>query len=213
MIRVIIADDHPIVRDALKNLIIDNNMSVVAEAENSSEVLICLDKNKCDLLILDMSMPGNKKGVELIKEIASDRKKSPPILVFSMSNDGKTALAALRAGASGYLTKDSEPGQILEAIQKVVMDGKFVSPAIAEQIMFGQEKEEPGESPNKLLSPREYQIFLMLVDGKSIDAIAEDLFISRQTVGTHKMRLMQKLGLKSNVDIVRYAVKHGLVSY
>jgi DNA-binding NarL/FixJ family response regulator len=212
-IRLIIADDHPIVRDALKNLIKGNHMVVVAEAENGNELLNLLDETKCDLVVLDMSMPGHPVGTELVQMIIDKGEHSPPVLVFSMSNDARMASAVLKAGASGYITKDSEPAQILEAIHKVAEGGKYISHAIAEQILFNPDKESVGQPPHKLLSRREYQIFLMLLDGKSSDTIASELCISRQTVGSHKARLMQKLGLQTNVDIVRYAVSHGLISF
>ena len=211
-IRIVIADDHPIVRDALRNLIVGNHMMVVGEAENGAEVLACLDKMECDLLILDMSMPGHPIGPELVKMIIAKEKNAPPILIFSMSNDGRIALSALQAGASGYITKDTDPTHIMEAIHKVVAGSKYICPTIAEQILLGQEKESSGQPPHKALTRREYQIFLLLLDGKSMEEIASELCISRQTVGTHKMRLMHKLGLQGNVDIVRYAVRHGLIS-
>lgn len=211
-IRLILADDHPIVRDALKNLIKGNNMTVAAEAENGADLLGLLDETECDLLILDMSMPGHPVGAELVQAISGRGSHSPPVLVFSMSNDARMASAVLQAGASGYITKDSEPAQILEAMHKVVGGGKYISPELAEQILFHQGTESVGQSPHKILSRREYQIFLMLLDGKPLDAVASDLNISRQTVGTHKTRLMQKLGLETNVDFVRYALRHGLIT-
>jgi DNA-binding NarL/FixJ family response regulator len=211
-VRIIIADDHPIVREALKNLLAGRNMVVVAEAESGAEVLELLDRTGCDLLILDMTMPGYPAGAELIASIVSKRNSPPPVLVFSMSDDGWTASDALQAGASGYITKDSEPTLILKAIQKVAENGKYISPAVAEKILFGKKREDSGPPPHTQLSKREYEIFLMLLDGKSMDAIASELFISRQTVGTHKTRLMRKLGLQSNIDIVRYAINHDLIS-
>ena len=210
-VRIVIADDHPIVRDALKNLLVGRNMTLVAEAESGPQVLELLDQVECDLVILDMAMPGNPVGPELIEEIGK-RLNPPPVLVFSMSDDGRTASDALQAGASGYITKDSDPVLILTAIEKVAAKGKYISPAIAEKILFGQKWEDNDLPTHKLLSPREYQIFQMLLDGTSIDAIASELCISRQTVGTHKSRLMHKLGLQSNLDIVRYAINHGLIS-
>ena len=210
-IQIILADDHPIVRDALKQLLVDREMVVVAEAENGSEVLKLLDQTVCDLLILDMAMPGNPVGPELIEAIVSGRQNPPPILVFSMADDSRTASDALQAGASGYLTKDSDPMQILQAIQKVAEHGKYISPSIAEKILFGQQKMGGDSPPQEILSKREYQIFLMLMDGKAMEVIASELCISRQTVGTHKTRLMRKLGLQSNIDIVRYAINHGVI--
>lgn len=212
VIKIILADDHPIVRDALKHLLDEHNMVVVAEAETGQEVLELLGHTSCDLLILDMAMPGDPVGPKLIEAIVTVRANPPPVLVFSMSDDAGLASDALHAGASGYITKDSEPLEILTAIQKVEANGKYISPAIAEKILFGQKRHEPESPPHKALSRREFQIFQMLVDGKSIDEIASELFISRQTVGTHKARLMRKLNLHSNIDMVRYAISHGLIS-
>lgn len=211
-ISIIIADDHPIVRDALKSLIKNHGMDVVCEAENGQEVIECLQKTKCDLLILDMSMPGHPAGHELIRMITESKTKVPPILIFSMSHDGWLALTALESGASGYVTKDSDPIHIVEAIRKLVTGNKYICPSIAEQIFLGNTDEGTEKPPHKSLSKREFQIFLLLLDGKSMEEIAEELCISRQTVGTHKMRIMNKLGLKSNIDIVRYALRHGLTS-
>ena len=211
-IKIIIADDHPIVRDAVKQLLEGHEMVVVAEAENGIEVLKMLDGTACDLLILDMAMPGSPAGPELIEAIVSGREAPPPILVFSMADDSRIASDALQAGASGYLTKDSDPTQILQAIQKVAARGKYISPSIAEKILFGQKNVGSDAPPHEKLSKREYQIFLMLLESKSMETIASELCISRQTVGTHKTRLMRKLGLQSNIDIVRYAINHGVIS-
>ncbi|WP_409524118.1 response regulator transcription factor [Nitrincola sp. MINF-07-Sa-05] len=210
-IRIILADDHPIVRDALKNILAGHNLVVVAEAESGSEAIELLENTECDLLILDLMMPGHPIGPELIEMIASGS-NPPPVLVFSMSDDERTASDALQAGASGYLTKDSEPTVILDAVLKVAAKGKYISPVIAEKILFGERKMPSSEPLHKQLSRREYQIFLMLLDGKTMDTIASELSISRQTVGTHKMRLMHKLDLQNNIDIVRYAINHGLMS-
>lgn len=211
-VRIMVADDHPIVRDALKHLFAGRNIDVVAEAENGTEVLELLGRTECNLLILDMTMPGHPVGPELIEAIVSGRPNPPPVLVFSMSDEPRLASDALQAGASGYITKDSELTVILAAIEKVAARGKYISPSMAEKILFGVKPESSDPPPHKLLSQREYQIFLMLLDGKSMDAIATELCISRQTVGTHKTRLMRKLGLQSNIDIVRYAINHGLMS-
>lgn len=210
-LKIIIADDHPIVRDALKNILVGHDLQVVAEAESGPEILAILEEVECDLLILDLVMPGHPVGPELIEKIVK-RHNPPPVLVFSMSDDEGTASDVLQVGASGYLTKDSEPTVILEAILKVAAKGKYISPVVAEKILFGEKKRSNREPPHKQLSRREYQIFLMLLDGKPMDTIAIELSISRQTVGTHKMRLMQKLGLQNNIDIVRYAINHGLMA-
>ena len=216
-IRLIIADDHPIIRYALKNLIKDNNkdnnMVVVAEAKNCNELINLLEETIFDLLIINISIPGYLAGPALVKTIIGKWKNHPPILVFSLSNDTRVASAILRAGASGYLTKNSEPSQFLEAINQIMVGGKYVCPVIAEKILFNPAKEAEILPPQKILTRREYQIFLKLLDGKSIDTVASELCISRQTVGTHKTRLMKKLELQSNVDMIRYAWYHGLFAF
>ena len=209
-VKVLIADDHPIVRNALKSLLIGCNMSIAAEAECGAEVLELLDTTISDLLILDMSMPGKPNGPALIEAIISGRQHTPPILVFSMSDEARLVSGALQAGASGYITKDSDPALVLSAIEKVLSGGKYVSPQLAEKVLFRQQRSDP--DPKELLSKREYQVFLKLLEGKSVEKIAEELFISRQTVGTHKSRMMSKLGLCNNVEIVCYGIRHGLVS-
>lgn len=209
-IRVMIADDHPIVREAMKSILANCDILVVAEAKSGPETLEILERIDCDLLILDMAMPGSPVGPDLIETITQGR-NPPPILVFSMSDDERTASAALQMGASGYLTKSSAPHILLDAVQKIAAKGKYVCPDVAEKILFGGNQQSAHEPPHKQLSNREHQIFLMILDGKSMDTIASELSISRQTVGTHKMRLMHKLGLQNTVDIVRYAIHHGLM--
>lgn len=211
-IRLIIADDHPIIRYALKNLFKDNNIVVAAEAKNCNELIELLEETKFDLLIINMSMPGHLAGPALVQTIIGKCKNLPPILVFSLSNDVRFASAVLRAGASGYLTKNSEPSQFLEAINKIMVGGKYVCPMMAEKILFNPVNQAEVLPPQKILTRREYQIFLKLLDGKSIDAVASELCISRQTVGTHKTRLMKKLELQSYVDMIRYAWYHGLLA-
>lgn len=209
--RILIADDHPIVRDALKNLLAGRDLYTITEAESGVGVLKLLDIATYALLILDMSMPGRLSGPELIQAIIGGWKNPPPILVFSMSDEPRLASDALQAGASGYITKDCDPTMILAAIEKVVAGGKYISPQVAEKILFSNpSKTDP--PPQERLSRREYEVFLKLLEGKSVDQIATELFISRQTVGTHKSRLMSKLGLNNNIDVIRYAIRHGLVS-
>ncbi len=210
-IRILIADDHPIVRDALKNLLAGNDLYTITEAECGDCVLKLLESATYDLLILDMSMPGQLSGPELIQTIIGERHSPPPILVFSMSDEYRLVSDALQAGASGYITKDNDPTMILTAIQKVAARGKYVSPKVAEKMLFNY-LPKTDSAPQKLLSRREYQVFLKLLDGKPVDQIASELFISRQTVGTHKSRLMSKLGLNNNIDVIRYAIRHGLIS-
>lgn len=209
MIKLMIADDHAIVREGLKQLFsLYSDISVVGEATNGSDVLVNLRTQTIDLLLLDMTMPGIS-GVELITRI---RAQNPtlPILVLSMHNVVQIAKRALSNGASGYLTKDSDPEVLLAAIRKVAGGGRFIDPDLAEAMVFDNVKTEPAE-PHELLSEREYQILRLLVGGKSVNDIADELSISNKTVSTHKTRLMQKLSVNNNAELVRYGLDNGLI--
>lgn len=208
MIRVIIADDHAIVRGGLKQLFaLTSDIVVVSEAAQSCEVLEQWRQVPCDLLLLDLTMPGNS-GVELIRRL-HDEKPVLPILVLSMHNEGQIVARVLKAGAAGYVTKDSEPEILVAAIRKVVGGGKFIDPALVERVVFslGGSTELPHDS----LSDRELQVLKMVAAGSPLGEIAECLHLSPKTVSTHKRRLMQKLDIENNADLVRYATKHGLV--
>lgn len=209
MIRILIADDHAIVREGLKQLFaLCADVSVAGEAMNGTQVLEAARNTEIDLLLLDMTMPGIS-GVELITRVRAEN-ASIPILVLSMHNEPQIARRALAAGASGYLTKDSDPEMLLAAIRKVASGGRFIDPGLAESMVFdsGENGERP---PHELLSEREFHILRLLVQGKSVNEIADELSISNKTVSTHKARLMQKLNFQNNAELVRYGIAHGLV--
>ncbi len=209
MIKLLMAEDHSILREGLKQLFgLAADIEVVAEAVNGKQVLELLRQGDFDMILLDMSMPGIS-GVNLIARI---HKQLPdmPILVLSMHNELQIARRALGAGANGYLTKDSEPEILLAAIRKVAKGSRFIDPMLAEQMVF--ESSVPTESlPHESLSQREYEIFMLLAKGMSLNAIADQLVISSKTVSTHKMRLMQKMQFTCNAELVRYAVDHDLI--
>lgn len=209
MIRVLIADDHGIMREGLKQLFaLSSDIVVAGEAANGAEALDSLRLSGIDLILLDMTMPGIS-GANLITRLrAHDR--CPPILVLTMHIELQIARQALMAGASGYLTKDSDPRTLMNAIHKVAAGGRFVDPVIAEKMVldFGG---GPEREPHEILSQREFDIMRLLVHGKSVNDIAEDLKISNKTVSTHKARLMQKMNFQNNAELVRYAVAHRLV--
>lgn len=209
MIKLMIADDHAIVREGLKQLFsLYSDISVVGEATNGSDVLVNLRTQTIDLLLLDMTMPGIS-GVELITRIRAQN-ATLPILVLSMHNEVQIARRALSNGASGYLTKDSDPEVLLAAIRKVAGGGRFIDPDLAEAMAFDNGNTEQ-EEPHELLSEREYQILLLLIGGKSVNDIAGELSISNKTVSTHKTRLMQKLNVSNNAELVRYGLDNGLI--
>jgi DNA-binding NarL/FixJ family response regulator len=209
MIRLLIADDHTLMRDGLKRLFaLGDAISVVAEASSGSQVFDILRTTEVDLVLLDISMPGIS-GPNLINHIRQ-QKKNPRILVLSMHNELQVARNALSAGASGYLTKDSDPETLIAAVLKVAAGGQFMDPKLAEQMAFDV-GHATHKLPHALLSNREFEIFDRLVRGRSVNEIAEELAISNKTVSTHKARLMQKMQCNNNAQLVRYALAHSLL--
>ncbi|MBU2641435.1 MAG: response regulator transcription factor [Gammaproteobacteria bacterium] len=208
MIRILIGDDHAIVRQGLRQVLaLMPELEVVAEAKNGWEVIEHVRTHAPNLLLLDMNMPG-PSGVELIKRI---REEAPrlPILVLSMHGESQIAGRAIKAGAAGYLTKDSEPETLIHAIRQVASGAHYIEPAVAERLLFQPSPTDTAE-PHTALSDREYQVFLMLVQGRGVMEIAEALHLSAKTVSTHKARLLKKMGLDNLSDLVRYALKHDL---
>jgi DNA-binding NarL/FixJ family response regulator len=207
-IHLLITDDHDLVRAGLvEYLRMSPDIKVVGEAADGYELLEKLHTTFADMLLLDLIMPG-LCGTELISRVRSSY-PGMRILVLSMHNEARVVMRALRAGASGYICKDCKPPTLLEAIRKVNNTGKYLSPGMAEQIAFfsGPIEQNPIELS---LSDRERQIFHLIVDGKNIKAIAEELAISDKTVSTHKYNLLNKLGLKSVAELVRYAIQENL---
>lgn len=210
MVRILVADDHAVVRHGLKQLFsLAPELEVVAEAKNAWEVIERLRQGGVDVLLTDMTMPG-LSGVDLIRRVRTEA-PAVPVLVLSMHADTQIAARAIRAGAHGYLTKDSEPETLIEAIRQVARGGKFIDPALATRMVFGAASAPDEQSPSAEMTDREYQVFLALVQGRSLVEIAEQLHLSAKTISTHKFRLMRKLGLNSVSELVRYAVRHGIV--
>lgn len=209
MIRVLIADDHTILREGLKQILADSaDLKVTGEAENGFEVLKHVREQDFDVVVLDMSMPG-KSGIELIKQIKSEKPRLP-ILILSMHKEDLYAVRTLKAGASGYLSKDIASTQLVNAIRKVAAGGVFISPEVAEKLAFGLRQSSDAPSHSQL-SDREYQIFLMLVYGKAITEIADELNLSVKTVSTHKSRIMEKMHLDNLSGLIKYAIRHRLI--
>ena len=207
-----VADDHELVRSGLVQFFSTSpDMQVVAEAGGGAELLEKLRSVTIDVLLLDLTMPGIS-GTELVARVRSAY-PDLRILVLSMHNDTQTVLRAMKSGASGYITKNSSPQNLLKAIQKVVTTGKFLDAEMAERLAFASSL--PSSAPGNLdlvLSERELQIFRLIVEGKCIKEIANELSISDKTVSTHKAHILAKLGLKSVADLVRYAIQGNLFS-
>ncbi|MDO9419330.1 MAG: response regulator transcription factor [Herminiimonas sp.] len=210
MIQVLIADDHAIIRDGLKQIIsFVPNMEVAGEAGDGEEVLQKIRSLKVDVLVLDMSMPG-KSGIALIQQITAI-KPEMPILVLSMHQESQYAVQAMRAGASGYITKNTASSQLIDGIRKVAEGGTFVSPGISDKLIKQMHKPET-ELPHTKLTPREFQIFNMLVEGHSVNDIANILSLSNKTISTHKAAVLQKMEAATTANLVYYAMKHGLIN-
>ena len=209
MIRVFIADDHTIMREGLKQLLLAaGDLDVVGEARDGHEVLQQLRALEFDVLLLDMSMPG-KSGMDLIKQVKAEQPKLR-ILVLSMHQEHQYAVRAIKAGASGYVTKESAATLLVAAIRKVAGGGAFISAEVAEALALAAMPHGEGP-PHATLSDREYQVFRMLVSGKTVTDIAVRLNLSDKTVSTHKARLMEKLGVGNQTELIHYALKHRLI--
>ncbi len=208
MIRLMLADDHAIVRGGLKQLLsLAPDVQVVAEAEDGAGVLEGLRQALPDLLLLDLNMPG-LSGADLIQRIKAHW-PGLPVLVLSMHNEAHVAARVLKAGASGYVTKDSAIELLLGAIRRVAGGGRYIVPELAEKLAF--DRSGAGDAaPHAALSERELEVFRLLVGGKSVNEIALELCISNKTVSTHKTRLLEKMKLAGTAELVRYAMQHGL---
>ena len=209
MIRILIADDHTLMRDGLKQILATaGDMVVAGEACDGFQTLEQVRSGEWNLLLLDMSMPG-RSGVELIRQIRTERPRLP-ILVLSMHKEGEYAVRSIRAGAAGYLCKDSASQQLLSAIRTVAAGGRFIGPELAADLAFTMIKRDD-RPPHASLSDREFLIFCKLAAGEGISEIAQRLNLSTKTVSTYKARLMQKMQMSSVADLIRYGLKHGLL--
>ncbi|MFI5293747.1 MAG: response regulator [Thermodesulfovibrionales bacterium] len=209
MIKILIADDHRIVREGLKQILAETqDMIVTDEANNAQEVLKKVWDNDYDVLLLDISMPG-RSGLDILKQLKSDRPKLS-VLVLSMYSEEQYALRALRAGASGYMTKESAPDELIEAIRKVSTGRKYISPSVAEKLAFSLESGDE-RPPQETLSDREFQVMCMIASGKTIKAIADELSLSVKTVSTYRARILEKMRMKNNAELTHYAIQNKLV--
>ena len=206
---ILIADDHPVVRRGLKQILAsEQDMVVVGEAENGHEALALIRKLEWDVAILDFSMPG-RSGVDLLKEIKREH-PSRPVLVLSMFPEELNATQVFRAGGTGYLNKESAGNELITAIRKVMSGGKYISPNLAERLasMLAPDAAIP---LHEMLSDREYRVMWLLASGKRINQIAKEMFLSPSTISTYRGRILKKLDLENNAQLVQYAVKHRLV--
>ena len=208
MIRLLIADDHAIVRQGLKQIFsLVEDIEVIAEARNSAQILECLRSHPIDIVLLDLNMPG-VDGAETVTHVRT-RYPDLPILVLTMHNEPQMASSALKAGANGYITKDSDLDVLLPAIRKVASRGNYLSPGLAEKIVFYDSPFAQG-APHLQLTVRETQVMRLLTNGRTVGEIAAALALSSKTVSTHKVRLMKKMRCNNMADLMRYAITHNL---
>ena len=209
-IRIFIADDHPIVRQGLRRIVeADPGMVISGEADAAAALLAGLETKATDLVLLDVSMPGGL-FLETLRELRN-RHPSIRVLALSVHPEDEWAVRALRAGASGYLTKDHSPDQLLDAIRRVYRGGKYVSPSLAERL--ASQLDGGGQrAPHELLSDREFEVMRRLGSGLTISQIASELALSAKTVSTYRARILEKMAVATNADLVRYAARHGLIA-
>jgi DNA-binding NarL/FixJ family response regulator len=208
MIQIFVADDHTVVRQGIKQIVGDEpDMTVVGEGKTAQEALDFVRTKPCDVLIMDITMPG-RSGLEAVKDLKAECPRLP-VLVMSM-HPVEYAVRVLKAGAAGYLPKESASAELVEAIRKVVKGGKYVGTALAEQIAI--DLGTPSDRPmHETLSNREYEILRLMASGKTVSTIADELSLSVKTVSSYRRRILDKMNMKTNADLIRYAIKAGVV--
>jgi len=209
MIKILIADDHAIVREGLKRIITEtSDMSVTGEASCGQEVLSILPTQQFDLIILDISMPG-KSGLEILKQIKTDFPEIP-VLILSVHPEDQYAVRVLKAGASGYLTKESASAELIDAIRKVSQGRRYVTQSLAEELAFNLTTHNKKPS-HETLSDREFEVMCSIASGRTVTEIADSLYLSVKTISTYRSRILTKMKLKSNAELTHYAIKNNLV--
>jgi DNA-binding NarL/FixJ family response regulator len=208
--RILLADDHAVVRRGLRQILADEFPDAIfAEAGNAGEVIEFASKDEWSCIVLDITMPG-RSGLEALRELKQFLPKVP-VLVLSAHSEDQYALRVLKVGASGYLTKDHAPEELVKAVKKVISGGKYITPALAEKLAE-KLRGDPNRAPHELLSDREFQVLRMIASGLPIKKIAAELSLSEKTVSTYHTRLFEKMELHSDAELVRYALEHRLVS-
>jgi len=209
-IDIVVADDHSLVRSGLVQLLqAEPGLRVIGEAADGLSLLRLLATTPAQLLVLDLSMPG-LSGIDLVHRLRTEH-PALPILMLTMHVEARLVARMLRAGVAGYVTKDCEPAILRAAVRKVAGGGRYIDPALVDSVVF-QATQEAQENPHDLLSPREMQVLQRICSGQALGTIADELHLSPKTVSTHKMRLMQKLELETNADLLKYALRHGLTT-
>ena len=209
MIRVLIADDHAVVRKGLSQIIAETmDLEVLGEAGDGHAVLEFVRAQQCDVVVLDLNMPG-PSGLDILKQLKAEF-PDLAVLVLSMHAEDQYAVRVLRAGASGYLSKESAPDELVKAIRRVASGGKYVSPVVAEALLSHLDGDVEGPLHSQL-SDREFQVMRLLATGKTVSEIAEMLSLSVKTISTYRARVMEKMSMKSNAELTHYAIKNDII--
>jgi two-component system invasion response regulator UvrY len=207
--RILLTDDHAVVRHGLKQILADEfKRATFGEARNAQEALDLVWKENWDVVVLDITMPG-RSGLEVLREIRKTRPKLP-VLVLSMHPENQFAVRVLKRGASGYMTKESAADELVGAIKKVLTGGRYVSTSLAEKLAtyLASDAQKP---PQELLSDREFQVLRLIASGKIVSEIAQELSLSVKTISTYRTRILEKMGLRNNAELMHYAMEHRLV--
>lgn len=209
MLSILIADDHAVVREGLKQILTELEDPVaLTEASHGQEVLEKIHQSRFDIILLDISMPG-MNGLEILKQIKNE-KPEISVLILSMYPEEQYAVRALKAGASGYLTKESAPQELIQAIQRIASGRKYITPTLAEKLAYNFDKDY--EKPlHEILSDREFQVMRLLAVGKTVKEIGEELFLSIKTVSTYRSRILEKMEFKNNAELIHYSIKNQLI--
>ena len=209
MLRILIADDHAIIRKGLKQILLEEYPTAIIEEVGDAEAAINKTiTNEWDILICDLSMPG-RSGLDVLQHVKQNSLKLP-VLILSIHPEEQYAIRALRAGAAGYLSKDAATEELVKAVQRIVQGRKYISSSLAE-IMASELDQDASKPPHELLSDREFHVFKLIADGKSVSEIAEQLSLSITTVSTYRSRVLEKMDIKTNADMTRYALENKLI--
>ena len=209
MTRILLVDDHPVVRQGIRQVLASAfHPALVGEASNADEGMTEIRGGAWDVLVLDLSLPGTS-GLDMLKDLRKER-PTLPVLVLSMHPPDQFARRAMNAGASGYLTKDSDPDELVRALGEVIAGRQYLNPAVSED-MAGDRRPSPGQPPHEALSDREYQVLRMIASGLTVSLVATRLSLSVKTVSTYRARVLDKMNMKTTAELMHYGIQHGLV--